>query len=64
MKRLMLVALVVLFALSVTAFAALPTSHSTAAVDHGTTLARLTVFDAGELIAPPPECPHPVYPGC
>jgi hypothetical protein len=63
MKRLILVALVVLFALSVTAFAALPTSSSTA-VAGGTTLARLTTFDLGESIAPPPECPNPSYPGC
>ncbi len=63
MKRLILIALIVVFALSVTA-AALPGSLSTTAPQSGTTLARLSTFEAGKTIAPPPTCPHPVYPGC
>ncbi|MCD4684727.1 MAG: hypothetical protein K8S97_02175 [Anaerolineae bacterium] len=63
MKRLVLIALIVVFALSITA-AALPGSLSTTAPESGTTLARLPTFDGGETIAPPPVCPHPTIPGC
>lgn len=63
MKRLMLIALVLVFALSITA-TALPGSLSTAAPQNGTTFARLTIFDGDDTIAPPPDCPWPSYPGC
>ena len=63
MKRLFLVALLLLFALSSTAIAVLP-QPSSAAPQGGTTLARLISFGTGQTIAPPPVCPNPANPGC
>ena len=63
MKRYILVALVVLFALSATAFAIMPVQHSTAAVSGETVIAART-FHIGESILPPGECPPSDPAGC